>query len=244
MPDYDDSLEDTDTKDAIDNYPERTLDTSINDGNHVRTTKQEPQGNSHEPLTGNSERATQEPQVSESNIQRGATQDSSEIQKAIEQLTRAIQLDPTNEKAHRDRAASFRALGKYQKAIDDFSTSITLGFPSAEVYLQRGHLNQYLFNSQKAIGDYSKAIELDPMFLDAYYSRGALLTKLGEHPKALEDLCKVIEVDPDSAEAYSTRAELYRKTGDTQAAIEDFSKAISESRIDFQEKMNMEFEHV
>ena len=30
----------------------------------------------------------------------------------------------------------------------------------------------------------------------------------------------------------------------TSLSAEDFSKAISESRIDFQEKMNMEFEHV
>ena len=97
MSEYDDNLEYSTSKDVLDNHSERMVDTSVNDENHIKVSEQHPSSKSQEPLTSNSETATQEAEVSESNVHRGdALQDSTEAQKAIEELTRVIQLDPTN----------------------------------------------------------------------------------------------------------------------------------------------------
>ena len=91
-----------------------------------------------------------------------------EYQKAIEDLTEAIRIDPKFAKAYYNRAYIYSELGEYQKAIEDYTEVIRTASPLDPiyglVYMSRGLAYDELGQKDKADVDRKRACELDSQF--------------------------------------------------------------------------------
>ena len=84
--------------------------------------------------------------------EKGAKED--ENFKAIDDYTRAIELDPKDTKAYYNRGLAYSNLRQYQKAIDDYTRTIELDPKFATIaYYNRGTVYDELRQYQKAIDD-------------------------------------------------------------------------------------------
>ena len=108
-------------------------------------------------------------------------------QDAIEDLDKAIELDPKLKNAYYGRGDVKYALGNFQDAIEDYNKTIELKPDYLDAYNNRGVAKANLDNFQEAIEDYNKVIELMPDCAIVYLLRGATNLDLHNYIKAIKD---------------------------------------------------------
>jgi len=149
-----------------------------------------------------------------------------EFGKAIDILSKAIELQSEEAKAFRVRGDIFYDIEKYDEAIEDYTKAIELKPDDASVFYNRGIAYDDIKEYDKAIEDYTKSIELKPEDEGAYNNRGIAYRNTEEYEKAMEDYNKAIELKPDYAKAYNNRGFAYMKIEEFDKAIADCNKAI------------------
>ena len=149
-----------------------------------------------------------------------------DYEKAIEDYTRAIELQPDYFFAYYNRGLAYFKLRNNQSAIADYTKAIGIKSNNANAYFNRGLAYFKLGNNQSAIADYTKAIKLNDKYAYAYNNRGLAYFKLGNNQSAIADYTKAIEIDDRYAYAYNNRGIVHSKLGNNQDAIADYTKAI------------------
>ena len=149
-----------------------------------------------------------------------------QLETAIKDYNKAIELNPNNVGAYYNRGNAHRNLNQYAKAIEDYSRAIEKNPKFGIAYGNRGVTYVWLNRYEKAFKDYEKAIELNPNDAVAYNNRGLAYAKLNQSERAIEDYNKAIELNPNYAEAYYNRGNTYYELKQLQMAIKDFDKAI------------------
>ncbi len=165
---------------------------------------------------------------------------------AIDEFSKAIELDPAYLQAYWGRGISRWIIGDKTGHLADYSQAVELDPTNAKTYFMRGLAHYRLGKTKEAIADYDRAIEISPGYLDAYCERG-LAYRSGK--KAIDDFDFVLAKKPDDAktalelnpewdayfsgglvnyfaEAHLGRGLAYHLDGDEQNAIVDFDKAI------------------
>ena len=171
-------------------------------------------------------------------ISRGTLRGTENYEDAIDDYTKAIEIEPNNVFAYRLRADSKRKLGDNEGAIEDYTKAIEL---LMELLLAIEHNNNIQFSKsrirsllaqkdyQGLVDDYSKATEfpLKTKFNISlvYADRAKVKTALGDYQGAIDDFAKAIELNPRKANLYNYRAGAKRKLGDNEGADEDYRKA-------------------
>ena len=117
----------------------------------------------------------------------------------IEDLNKAIALDPKYEVAYYNRGTAKMLLEDYNGAIADFSKAIEIKPLNTAAYTNRGNTKSYLKNYIGAISDFSKAIEIDSSFFAAYQSRGAAKIEIGQNESACLDFEKALSLGSPQA---------------------------------------------
>jgi len=120
--------------------------------------------------------------------------DLGDTKRAIQDLNKAIEIDPNSNETYFDRGFAKGKLGDYKGAIQDFSKAIEIDPNYVSVYFNRGFAKGELGDYRGAIQDYSKAIELDPNYAIAYHNRGFAKIKLGQKDSGCQDLSKAGEM--------------------------------------------------
>ncbi len=131
--------------------------------------------------------------------------------KAIEDYTKGIEINPKYTAAYTYRGVAYGNLGQWDKAIADYSKAIEIDPKYTVAYYNRGVAYSNLGQWDKAIAGYSKAIEIDPESASVYYNRGVAYGNLEQWDKAIADYSRAIEINPNLTEAYSNRYLAYRK---------------------------------
>jgi tetratricopeptide (TPR) repeat protein len=149
-----------------------------------------------------------------------------QVDKAIDDYTSAIGINPNYKEAYYDRGVVYGSIGQWDKAISDYSRTIEISPNFDSAYSNRGVLYAYLGQWDKAISDCSRAIEIDPNFESAYSNRGNVYGNLKQWDKAISDYSRAIEIDPNYKEAYYNRSSAYGNLGQWERAISDCFKAI------------------
>ncbi len=108
--------------------------------------------------------------------------------RAIEDLNKAIELNPNYVQAYFNRGSAYRGKGAYDRAIADYSKAIEHNPDYALAYFNRGSTYQDKGAYDRAIADYSKAIELNPDYALAYFNRGLCWQNLQNWRSARSDL--------------------------------------------------------
>ena len=145
---------------------------------------------------------------------------------AIQDLTKAIELNPNDADAYVVRGASYLRQDKHDQAIQDLTKAIELKPDYADAYDIRGHAYLRQEEHDRVIQDLTKAIELNPKLAGAYNIRGLAYYSKSEYDCAIQDLTKAIELKPDYAEAYHARSRAYVVQEEHDWAIKDSTKAI------------------
>jgi len=146
--------------------------------------------------------------------------------RTIEQLDEAIQLNPKDASAYRDRAKLYLALGEYDKAIADFGDSVRLNPRDASAYRIRGGLYLKLDQFDKAIADFTHAIHNERDNAKVYCLRGWSHLRKGQSNQAFRGGGEPLRLnrEPDYVRDSTERANLVQLS--FQLAIEDFGEAI------------------
>jgi tetratricopeptide (TPR) repeat protein len=122
--------------------------------------------------------------------------------KAIRELTWAVQLNPADALTYVDRGLTYKGLKEYDKAVADLGEAIRLDPQWASAYFHRANLFKAKRDYDQALADYSAAIRLDPRDADSYFNRANTHRARKEYARAAADWSEVVRLDPKDAEAH------------------------------------------
>jgi tetratricopeptide (TPR) repeat protein len=149
-----------------------------------------------------------------------------DIDGAIADFTRAIELYPKYGTAYNNRGLAKKNKGDLDGAIADCTRAIELDSKDAGAYSNRGIAKQARGDLNGAIADYTRAIELDPKYAKAYTNRGIAKEVKGDVEGAIADCTRAIKLDPKYVPAYNTRGLAKKNKGDLNEAITDYTRAV------------------
>lgn len=134
-------------------------------------------------------------------------------ERAIDDLTKAINLKNSYAEAYFTRGEIYSQTGQQGVAHDDFVRA-------AEIFQFRKEINQ-------AITAYNKAIDIDPKSITAHLGRANLYLNKGEEIAAIADYETVVDLDKRNVQAYYGLGEARFKQGYYKKAVNHFKDARS-----------------
>ncbi|HEV3344116.1 MAG TPA: tetratricopeptide repeat protein [Pirellulales bacterium] len=149
-----------------------------------------------------------------------------ETRRALEELTKAVELDPDYADARVNRGIAYQALGALDDALRDFERAISLEPGAAGHYFRRGVVYRLQGRTEEAIADYQTAVRLQPDLANAWFNLGNLYGALQQEQAAIDCYSRAIEAAPQFANAWKNRAALLGRLGRYQQAIDDCTRAI------------------
>ena len=144
---------------------------------------------------------------------------------AIEDLTKAIELDGKLSEAYNNRGTVYRKEREFDLAINDFGQAIELKPDYAEAYSNRGNAYDDKGEVDLAISDYSTAIELNPRLAEPYNNRGIAYRRKGLYDLAIVDFNQAIRLKPNHAQVYFNRGMCWMCSQNWQKAKSDLTVA-------------------
>jgi tetratricopeptide (TPR) repeat protein len=162
---------------------------------------------------------------------------------AIDDFTKAIELDSNFVDAYSSRGYAKNNLKDYKGAIADFSKSILLDPGNVNNYLMRAKIRDVVLDYKEAINDYTKGIELYPKSYGLYSQRGLLKRKTNDYEGAIADFTKSIELNyyhnytelldkittsENDSIVGSAYADAYYYRGLSKKALKDYTGAIKD----------------
>jgi tetratricopeptide (TPR) repeat protein len=128
---------------------------------------------------------------------------------ALDELNKALELDPRNAEAYYWRGRSLVNLGRLDQGMEDFKTAVKFKPDYAEAYDHLGWLASKRGQVEEAIAYLTKSIELKPENAWAFYNRSRLFFSKGDVPSAMRDAEKACSLGyQDGCNAY----EIYKNS--------------------------------
>lgn len=155
---------------------------------------------------------------------------SKQYQKAIEDYTKCLEINPKFYQVYYNRGVAYHRLRQYDKAISDFEK--LLEFVPKHPDSLNNLANIYVSKGQdcKAIEAYSLIIESDPDYYQAYFNRALSYYRLDNPKKAIEDFNKVLKMTSTNKILYYKvliwRAKSLKKDKQYKAALNDCATLI------------------
>jgi tetratricopeptide (TPR) repeat protein len=149
-----------------------------------------------------------------------------EIDAAIADFDKAIQLDPNRASTFSNRGLARSLKGDLAQATRDYSESIRLNPDYSRAFHNRGLTWSARGEPDKAIQDYTEAIRLNPDFREAVHDRALAWLARKNYDKAIQDFDRTLELDPNDARALMGRADAWNLKTDYDRAIRDYSAVL------------------
>jgi tetratricopeptide (TPR) repeat protein len=147
------------------------------------------------------------------------------IEGAIADFNKAIQIDPLEMRHYLNRGALYAKKNKLYNALADFSKVIEIVPNEIDGYFSRGTIYLMLGNNEKAAADFTKAIQIDSNDHDSFLNRGNVRMKLNDFSGAIEDFNRTIELQPESYIPYLFRGITKNKMGLVDEGCADLQEA-------------------
>ncbi len=149
-----------------------------------------------------------------------------DLRGALEDLDRAIRMDPEDDLAHFNRSVTHQKLGDRERALADLESALRLNPRLARAYVNRAVLRGETRDFLGAIEDCDTALRLEPDGAAALGNRGRARLGLGDLSGALADFERALGAAPDDPKARIGRAEVRRSLGDFVAALADLDAVL------------------
>ena len=128
--------------------------------------------------------------------------------KAIDEFTKAVQLNPIDAGGHAALGFAYLKLKKDTvMAKVQFEEALKLDPKNSDAYLGFGQLYEQMGDVEKAIQNYQLAVKYNRRSAYAYYRLGVLYEKQGRLPEAVRNLFYAVRYNPSLREA---KSELYK----------------------------------
>jgi tetratricopeptide (TPR) repeat protein len=148
------------------------------------------------------------------------------LQVAIDEFSKAIQLNPSFAAAYQARAALRFQKKDYADALADCDKVIGLRHDDEHIYLIKGACHFFLQDFKGARNILSTAIAINPDDPLAWECRGEALGQLRDWDEAVADFTKAIQLNPDDTRAYYGRAVAESFLKEYEKSLADASDAI------------------
>jgi tetratricopeptide (TPR) repeat protein len=152
--------------------------------------------------------------------------DAKDLDGALVDETRAIQLDPGLAIAWQNRGVVRATRGDLDGGVADLTRAIELAPAVALAWHDRGVARGKKGDWDGEIADCTVAIERDPRLAWAWHNRGAARVAMLRYDEAFADLSRAIELAPELAPAWELRGRVRRRKGDLDGALADLGHAI------------------
>lgn len=160
----------------------------------------------------------------------GTALDSGNYEKAVQDYSLFILLNPTLGQGYYLRGLAYSRLNDLDHALADLNTALTLPEPSEEstgMILNARAVIYLLQNDvEAALKDLDASIVAVPDMPDAYSQRARVFLLNQRYEDALKDYDKLLELAPDYSPGYAGRALAYASLGDADAALADYDRLI------------------
>lgn len=149
-----------------------------------------------------------------------------DYQGILNDMNRAISLNPRQDRLHYIRGNAKVELGDLQGSIADYSSDIAINPQRATSYYNRGNVRYKLGNLPQALADYTQAISIEPQRVAAIYNRANVRFRLQDRQGAIADYSRAIAINPKLLAAYSSRGWVKYQNGDNRGALDDYDISI------------------
>jgi Tfp pilus assembly protein PilF len=162
------------------------------------------------------------------------------LPKALDLLSKSVQLNPNNCKAHYNLGLVFYELYQLDNAIDCYSHAITLNPEYSDALSNRGAALFDLNKLNDALKDLNLAIEINPCVCNYHINLGNTLHLLQRLDDALISYEKAIALEPENAIAHWGYATTLLHSGEYKKGFEEFEWRVKNKRLSslFTEKYN------
>lgn len=166
--------------------------------------------------------------------------DADDHEAAVADHSRALEIDPDDQRALGGRVYSLLQLRRYEEMLADTADLIRVDPDDAWNYYMRGNALDRLGRDEEALAAYGRAIGLD----DAYYwprmRRGALLLRLDRIDEAVRDLEAAKSILPFATAPYEYLGNHYEDGGDPAAAARNYGILfmLRPDRTDIEARLN------
>lgn len=147
-------------------------------------------------------------------------------QKALEDHTYALTLNPQDLISLTYRGLAYHELGEYDKALQDFQQIITIDPEYTNVFNNIGLVYHELGDYQKALEMYGQAIEINPADPAPLNNRALTYQGLDDYQKAFHDFNQAIDIYPDNTIYRMNRGVLHAINGNYEDALIDFNHTL------------------
>ncbi len=141
---------------------------------------------------------------------------------AIEDFTKAIDINPQCGRIHNRRGLAYYRTGKFKPALDDFSRFVELRPGDALAWCNRAAAQLKLGQLEPTLADATTAIELDSNYPPAFRLRGQGHMALKNWQAAVADFSRLIDLEPDKTANHLDRGNVYLLMGDKDKTAADF----------------------
>ena len=131
-----------------------------------------------------------------------------DIDSAIADYTKAIDLDPGLAKAYNSRGNRYYGKADFGKAVADYTKAIEIQPASAPYYSNRGSALIEMGNPSRAIVDLDKSIEINPERPFVFLKRGNAYKAIGNLGRAADDYFQAGKLATEAPEIASRIADL------------------------------------
>jgi tetratricopeptide (TPR) repeat protein len=150
-----------------------------------------------------------------------------ELEKAVELLRKATELDPKVEDGFVDLGRALCDLKRYEDAASAFSRQIAQSPFDERAYAWRGFAFGRLGRSDESERDLRKQIEVTPFYVWPYQELGRLYSRQGRHSEATEVYEQAATLEPDGADNWLDLAQERIWAGHPEGARQPLGKATS-----------------
>ncbi len=149
-----------------------------------------------------------------------------QIEAAIDNLRKVVEMAPTNETALLNIGKSLTKHGKAQEAIPILRQVCALAPDNPETHVSLGTALLDTGDLEGAIAEIEKGIALKPNYPNAHNSLGAALARSGELAQAVQELQTAVLQNPDHAVAHNNLGSVLAQQGKWNEAAVAHRKAL------------------
>jgi tetratricopeptide (TPR) repeat protein len=147
--------------------------------------------------------------------------------KALNALTREIELDPSLARGRLDAADVLMELERTEQALELLESGLPLVENPFDLHFKLARIYRKSKENENAIRHMEKALSLKPEDVDALTYMGLLRFAAGDTPRAINALKKAIAFDMANIPARLTLSEIYIGIGDWKAARVELEKILA-----------------
>jgi len=152
--------------------------------------------------------------------------DQMQLERALSDLDKAVELDPRNAFALAARGWTYFRMMKNDEAKKEFSAALALGASNASAIAGLGSIALMKGDPKEAIRQLDKALTLEPNYQVALANRAFANTAAENFEQGLADTARALELSPSDLQMLELRVSIRAARGEWKQAVADVDELV------------------